>query len=128
MQKGLIQMKLTYERINNANDVISINLHNGYTVVAISGKNPETEKYNTTLYLKDSSTTPENCVQDLKLIEKAECLEFATNEKTINSAILKTVSRFLMDGFFDPYMSRFEYELKCFDRGNELMERERNAH
>lgn len=114
-------MKLTYEKINNAPGVISIDLHNGYSVIAISGRNPETEKYNTTLYLKEKS------VSDLKLIERAENLEFLANEKTINSAILKTVSRYLQEDFFDYYISRFEYELKCFDKGNELMESKRNA-
>ena len=27
--------------------------------------------------------------------------------------------------YFDPYMERYEYELKCFERGNELFEQER---
>lgn len=112
-------MKLTYERINNSRDAISIDLHNGYSIIAISGRNPETEKYSTTLYLKEKS------VPDLKLIEKAANLEFAANEKGINSAILKTVSRYLQEDFFDYYISRFEYEMKCFDIGNDEMEKNR---
>lgn len=114
-------MKLTYEKINNTPGVIKIDLHNGYSVVAISGKNPETEKFNTTLYLTEKS------IPDLKLIHKAQNLEFAANEKTINSAILKTVSHYLQEDFFDYYISRFEYDLKCFDMGNEIMENKRNA-
>lgn len=27
--------------------------------------------------------------------------------------------------FFDPFIKRYEYELKCFERGNELFEQER---
>lgn len=27
--------------------------------------------------------------------------------------------------YFDPYVERYEYELKCFERGNELFEQER---
>lgn len=29
--------------------------------------------------------------------------------------------------YFDPFVERYEYELKCFDRGNELFEQERLA-
>lgn len=29
--------------------------------------------------------------------------------------------------YFDPFVERYEYELKCFERGNELFEQERLA-
>mgnify|MGYP007130715032 CR=1 FL=1 len=43
----------------------------------------------------------------------------------INSAVLKQVATFLEDGFFDYYIQRYEYELKCFDIGCEVLEKER---
>ena len=111
--------RLKYEKFNNSNDVITIDLHNGYTVIAVTGFNVETKTYITTLFLK------ENTVDTWKLIENAENLEFHANDKTINSAILKKVSTFLEEGFFDYYIRRYEYELKCFDIGIDLIESER---
>lgn len=111
--------KLKYEKFNNSNDVIMIDLYNGYTVIAITGFNIENRVYNTTLLLKD------NTIDNWKLIENAENLEFHANQNTINSAILKQVSTFLQDGFFNYYIQRYEYEMKCFDVGNDLAESER---
>ena len=111
--------KLKYEKFNNSNDVITINLHNGYTVIAVTGFDAENGAYTTTLFLKD------NTVDTWKLVENAENLEFHANQNTINSAILKKVSEFLNEGFFDYYIQRYEYEMKCFDIGNEIFEKER---
>ena len=111
--------RLKYEKFNNSNDVITINLHNGYTVIAVTGFDAENGAYTITLFLKD------NTVDTWKLVENAENLEFHANQNTINSAILKKVSEFLNEGFFDYYIQRYEYELKCFDIGNEIFEKER---
>ena len=120
IQRKRYKMKrLKYEKFNNSNDVISIDLHNGYTVIAITGFNIEIKTYTTTLFLK------ENTIDTWKLIENAENLEFHVNHNTINSAILKQVSTFLQEGFFDYYIQRYEYEMKCFDKGNSIYEKER---
>ena len=111
--------RLKYEKFNNSNDVIMIDLHNGYSVIAVTGFDTENGVYATTLLLKD------NTIDTWKLVENAENLEFHANQNTINSAILKKVSEFLNEGFFDYYIQRYEYELKCFDIGNEIFEKER---
>lgn len=111
--------RLTYEKINNSNDAIKIDLHNGYSVITISGWNPVKKCYTTTLYLKN------NEIDNLHLIEKAESLEFYANARTINSAILKQVGTYLEEGFFDYYIERFEYEISCFEIGNEIIEKQR---
>lgn len=111
--------KLKYEKFNNSNEVITIDLHNGYTVIAVTGFDTENRVYTTTLFLKD------NTVDTWKLIENAENLEFHANQNTINSAILKQVSIFLDEGFFNYYIQRYEYEMNCFDIGNDLAESER---
>ena len=111
--------RLKYEKFNNSNEVITINLHNGYSVIAVTGVDTENGVYATTLFLKD------NTIDTWKLVEIAENLEFHVNQNTINSAILKKVSEFLNEGFFDYYIQRYEYEMKCFDIGNDLEESER---
>ncbi len=108
--------KLKYEKYNNSNNVITIDLHNGYSVIAVSGYSIERELYTTTLFLKANS------IDKWKLIEKAENLEFHATNQTINMAILKTASKYLEEGFFDYYIKRYEYEQKCFDKGNEYFE------
>jgi len=109
--------KLTYTKIGN--DSIAINLQNGYTVIAMKLLNPKTMKYEVTIRIKDDN------IDMLDLIEKQEKVEFDANYKTINSAILKYVATLLSNGFFDYYIKRYCYMMKCFDRGHELFEKER---
>ena len=109
--------KLEYKKIND--NLITIDLHNGYTVIAILSWQHEKQNYNVTLMLK------ENTINMWDLIEKAEHLTFEINYKFIYKAVLKQVATFLEEGFFDYYINRYEYEQKCFDRGNELFENER---
>ena len=111
--------KLTYQKYKGLENIITIDLHNDYTVIAITSKNEETNKYNSSLFLK------ENTVDDWKLIQDAENIEFDGNVRNINAAILKHVATLLHDGFFDYYINRYEYEMNCFDIGNEQMEKER---
>lgn len=116
MKKQLQRLK--YTRVNNSDNVISIDLYNGYHVVAISGWSKEDRNYITSLYLKEKT------VDNLELIEEAEKLKFNANHKTINSAILKQVATYLENGFLDRYIQRYEYELKCFAKGNDFFESE----
>ncbi len=111
--------RLTYEKINNSDNVIKIDLHNGYSVIAISGWNIQDKNYSTTMYLKDNS------IDSLKLIEEAENLRFNAKYKTINSAILKWTGIHMEDGTLQKYIDRYHYEMTCFDLGNEIMEKAR---
>ena len=106
--------KLTYIEYKGCKDIITIDLHNGYTIIAIKSWNAEKENYTVELRIKEKT------VDKWDLIEDAECLEFKANYKTINSAILKQVATLLDNGFFDYYIQRYEYELNCFDIGDEI--------
>jgi len=107
--------RLKYEKFRNINNIITIDLHNDYTVIAIISKDDE-DSYDVQLMLK------ENTVDNWSLIEQAEHLRFNANNKTIYSAILKQVATYMDEGFFDYYIDRYEYELKCFEIGNDIME------
>ena len=111
--------RLEYKNYRGCKDILTIDLHNDYSVIAIKSWNSEEHKYVVQLMLK------ENTVDKWVLIEKAESLEFNVDYKIINKAILKHVATLLSDGFFDYYIERYEYELKCFDIGNEIAEKER---
>lgn len=109
--------RLKYERFMSTDNIITIDLHNGYTVIAIIGRN-DNYTYDVQLMLK------ENTVDTWMLIEKAEHIIIHSDENRIYSAILKTVGTYLQEGFFDYYINRYEYELKCFDLGNDIYEKE----
>lgn len=111
--------RLEYKNYRGCKDILIIDLHNDYSVIAIKIWKPEEHKYVVQLMLK------ENTVDKWDLIEKAESLEFNVDYKIINKAILKHVATLLSDGFFDYYIKRYEYELKCFDIGYEIAEKER---
>ena len=110
--------ELRYEKYNNSDNVITIDLQNGYSVIAIIGTN-ENNTPIATLFLKD------NTVDRWDLIEKAERIEFAITPNKIYSTLLEQVLQFLENGFFDYYIERTKYELNCFDKGNELIEKEK---
>ena len=95
--------RLKYEKINNSDDVLSIDLFNGYSVIAITGYNDDIESYITSLFLK------ENSIDTLRLIGAADRLIFPKTER-INSVILKTVSEFLENGFLQYYIDQYEFE------------------
>lgn len=109
---------LRYEKIHNSNTAIIINLHNDYSVKAISGYDMLNEIYTTSLYIKENRS-------DLWMeINTDEELTFSTNSKNIASAVLSTVSDYFENGFFDQYIDTYEYYLKCFDLGNAQIEME----
>lgn len=110
--------RLTYKEYKGNKDILLIDLHNGYTVIAIKLWNSDKHKYIVELRIK------ENTIEKWDLIEKAEALEFDVNHKIINKAILKQVSDLLSEGFFEYYIERYEYENKCIEKGNEIYENE----
>lgn len=109
--------RLKYEKFNNMENIITIDLHNDYLIIALIGQ-VDLNTYNVQLMLKEKT------VDRWDLIEKAEHLTFNATSTSIYSAILKTVSDYLDEGFFDFYINRYEYDLKCFDIGNDILERE----
>lgn len=108
--------RLKYEKYNNSSEVITIDLHNGYTIMAISGFQKEEKIYITSLFISEKST------DEWRLITNPVHIKFEANYKTINSAILKYVSDCLADGRFDYEIEKYEYQLQCFEKGNEYFE------
>lgn len=108
--------RLKYEKFRNSNDIIVIDLHNGYSVIALSTYDNELKVYITTLFLKD------NTIDRWELIEKADRIEFRANKNTINSAVLKQVSTFLEEGFFDYYINRYKDYESCINANIDSIE------
>jgi hypothetical protein len=99
-----------------ADTAITIDLHNGYSILAMSRWNREKELYTTTFYIKD------NDIDRFDLIDTPTTVEFnAANRRDLYLEIMK----YIENTDFSYYINRTKYELKCFERGNALYERER---
>ena len=109
--------RLTYTKIGDS--VISINIENNYSIIAVSTYNYTESKYLVSLQLKHDE------LDIITTMDDFENVEFAATPKTIYSAVLKYVASLLQDGKFSIYQRRYEYLLKCFDKGNEFYEEER---
>ena len=103
-----------------ANSVISINLHNGYFIIAMTKWNNERRRYYTTLYIKHKTV---DILDKLENFTKVECT--TTSAKEINSEVAEFIMDKFKSGEFDYYIKRYDYEQKCFDRGHEFFEDER---
>ena len=97
-EKEKLLNMLTYKRYKNAENIISINLNNDYSVIAVWSYDSTDNHYDTTLFLK------ENSIDKLDLIK--DDLIFYATRKTINSAILKQVATYLDENFFETGKAR----------------------
>lgn len=97
-------------------DVIEINLGNKYQVVAMLNWKRENNKYGVTLLLHEDS------ISKWELISENE-FEIESDPKVIRQNVVKFIEELLIDNYFDKFISVYEYELKCFDLGNDVLER-----
>lgn len=109
--------KLTYTNYNGCKDIITIDLHNDYTVIAIKSWNPDDNTYTVEFHLKEKTTSMWQLINDATTT-------FNADHKSINSAILKHVATLFTDGFYDYFIERYEYDLKCFDIGDNTFSEE----
>lgn len=98
------------------NSVISIDLKNGYSVIAISIWDRGENNYKTTLYLKD------NGYDTLELIQEKEGFVVEADMKTLKFELTNIVENLFKDGFFERHIKNYKYMMKCFDKGNEFYE------
>ncbi len=108
----ILPKRLKYEKWNNCDNVIIIDLHNGYSVIAIWSQ--DENEFPVTLHLK------ENSIDRLDLI--VDDWKFTATRGTINAAILRTVADSLESGFFNSFIDRNEYYLKCSQLGCDLLD------
>lgn len=118
MEKEMrLEKRLKYDKVGDV--VLDIDLHNDYIARVIAKYDTETSDYKVTIYIK------ERTVEKFMLVDTQENVVFKSTYRTINSAILKYVSDLLVNKGFDEVIGQYEYEIRCFDRGNELEEEEK---
>ncbi len=103
---------LKYEIIGST--TLSINLHNGYSIIAIAKWNNDENCYYSNFYIK------ENTIDHFDLIDDCQYMNvrFESERKNINHDIAIYVSNLNDDGVFNKFIKRYEYEIMCFERGN----------
>ena len=106
---------LRYEKMGTT--VISVEITDDYTVFATANWNKTTKKYAVVMELKEN-TTP---LKDM-IVDETDNIELRADMKTINFEMAKLITQKLGDGFFNYYIDRYNHMLRCFDKGNELIE------
>lgn len=106
------QKRLKYEKWNGCDNVIIIDLHNGYSVIAIWSQNDN--EFPVTLHLKENSIDRWDLIVD--------DWKFNATKGTINAAILKNVADSLEDGFLEQFIRRSKYYIECENIGSEILE------
>ena len=113
-------------RYENKGYIIEIKLpgehgHNGYSVECRYKYDTEKEKYLLSMWLKRNDIDVRFKIDSHKIDT-----QYISGEKeSIKQNICKIVEQASLSGFFDYYINQYEYICKCFDRGNELFEKER---
>lgn len=105
---------------NIATVVISVDLHNDYSIIAFANWNKELNLYESSLYIK------RNDIDILELIESCERIQLENSDsKSIRMDTATWITDLNNRKFFDYYINRFEYEQVCSYKGFEFVEKER---
>ena len=97
---------------------IEFDLENDYIVKAEYVFNKDSGEYLVTFYIRQSQ------IGMWDQIDKATNIKFVSSYEFIKTDIAKYFTKLLIDGFFKYYIDRYIYQMKCFDRGNDLFESE----
>lgn len=94
--------------------------HMGYAVDCTYRYDEGKDKYLLSMYLKRVDN-PDHFKIDSQEIDT----QYVSGEKnTIIDNIRRIVEQACKSRFFDPYIERYEYTYKCFDRGDDLFTKE----
>lgn len=104
---------------NEANTVISVPINDSYKIYALPLWDKSEKLYHTRLYLVRKD------IGNLVPIMEHENIEIKSDIKTVKIDLARYISNLNSKGSFKDYIQRYEYEQKCFDRGNESFEQER---
>lgn len=95
--------------------------HDGYIIDCTYRQGKTEDKYLLSMWLRHKSIR-----NGFNLAPQEIDTQYITSSKmTITRDIRKIVEHASLIGFFEEYIQRYEYEQRCFERGNELYERER---
>ncbi|KAI4445079.1 hypothetical protein C823_007583 [Eubacterium plexicaudatum ASF492] len=93
---------------------------NGYSVTCTYKYNKKIDKYALEMELKNKD------IGDSFRIDRQEIdtQYISGNKDNIEDNVKRIVQQAMFSGFFDKYIKRYEYTVKCFEKGNEYYEQE----
>lgn len=95
--------------------------HEGYCVDCTYRYDKHKDKYLISMWLRHK-----NISNGFNLAPQEIDTQYITsNRETITKDLCRLVENASLMNFFEHYIQRYEYEQKCFERGNELYEKER---
>jgi len=92
--------------------------HNGYSVECTYYYDKQKNQYQLRIGLKHS---------DIGDIQEIDTQYISNLSGDVRQNLTKMIESASLSGYFEKYIERYEYTYKCFDRGNELFELERNG-
>ena len=113
-------------RYENNGYSIEINLtgkYKGYSVECQYQYDKEKEKYILSMWLKRNDIDNRFRIDS----QKIDTQYISGTRETIRLNICRIVEQACAMNFFDQYIEEFEYLYECFDRGNEVLEKERTG-
>ena len=96
-------------------ETISVDLGNGYSVFAMAAWDKEDREYKVTLYIQH------NRVELLKPLQDAIDIPIQAKKNTLYSEVGKYIENLVEEHFFRKHIQTYDFELKCFDKGIELL-------
>lgn len=95
--------------------------HKGYSVKCTYKYNKKINKYILDMWLMQDGIDDEFQIRSQEIDKQP----ISGTKDTIEDNICKIVEYASLSGYFNHYIERFEYTYNCFDRGNEMFEKER---
>lgn len=113
------------QKVNRDGYTITIELsedygYKGYSVKCTYKYNRLKEKYCLSMWLKRNDIDDDYRIEN----QKIDTQFISSTKDTIEDNICKIIEQASSTGYFDRYIERFEYGLKCFEKGNQLFEEE----
>lgn len=91
--------------------------YKGYAVSCQYRFDKKAQKYAVCMWLKHRSMNSKYRVE----YEGIDRQYISGTRETICENICRVVDQMMLNGFFDEYIDQFEYDMKCFDAGYELL-------
>lgn len=104
-------------RYKNLGVAISVDLQNGFEVIAMASWNKHKQLYEMKMYI--------DCPEIQSPDEAGGIVELQADQKYIKSVMARHITNKLAEGYFKYYIDRYEEQLEALDRGFSLLESDR---
>lgn len=94
--------------------------YKGYSVECRYQYNKSKEKYSLSMWLKVNGIDERFKIDS----QEIDTQYISGTKENIRQNICRIVEQASLSGYFDHYIQRYEYEMRCFNIGNDIVEKE----